>query len=57
VTERRTAATITDAELTALYDKLAQAGRTVAGLQAANQRLRDRLARFEQEGRTDDQAA
>jgi recombinational DNA repair protein (RecF pathway) len=50
VSERRTAATITDAELTALYDRLAQAGRTVAGLQAANQRLRNMLAKFEQEG-------
>jgi hypothetical protein len=52
VSERRTAASITDIELTALYDKLAQAGRTVAGLQAANQRLRDRLAQSETEAAT-----
>jgi hypothetical protein len=55
--ERLAAGEITEEQLTALYDRLTQAGRTVAGLQAANQRLRDRLARVEQEGATDDQAA
>jgi hypothetical protein len=54
--ERLAAGEITEEQLTVLYDRLAQAGRTTAGLQAANQRPRDRLERIEQEGRTDDQA-
>jgi hypothetical protein len=55
--ERLSLAEMTEEQLTAPYDRLAQAGRTVAGLQAANQRLRDRLATFERERGTDDQAA